>query len=230
MSSWSMQKSPADIEAARADLIQDITDIVAKHGTGDGGWTLDAGVLQIIGKVPREVFVPEMERGEAYANRPLPIGHRQTISQPLIVALMTHHLRLSPDHKVLEIGTGSGYQTAVLAQLAAKVVTIENVEALAGEAKARLTDLGYGNIRFVEGDGREGFLEEAPYDRIIVTAASEAIPPALLDQLAADGRLVLPLGDKTEQDLVIVEKDRSGRIKQRRLFPVRFVPLTFGLK
>lgn len=221
-------KSPADIESDRAALIMEIAETIALHGTGDGDRKLDPKVLKVIGRVPREAFVPEMEQGDAYANRPLPIGHRQTISQPLIVALMTHHLRLSPEHRVLEIGTGSGYQTAVLAELVNEVISIENVDVLASEAKARLTDLGYQTIRFIEGDGREGCPENAPFDRIIVTAAAEAIPPALLDQLAPEGRLVLPLDGDDGQDLVIVDKDKAGRIKRRRLFPVRFVPLTFG--
>ena len=141
---------------------------------------------------------------------------------------MTHHLRLSEDCKVLEIGTGSGYQTAVLAELAGEVVTVENVDILADEAKARLTDLGYRNIRFVKGDGRSGCPDEQPFGRIIVTAAAEAIPPALLDQLAPDGRMVLPIGEEDGQYLYLVTKDAAGHIKETSLFPVGFVPLTYG--
>ena len=226
---WFSAKSPAALEAARAALIKDIIARVARFGTGDGGKTLDPKVIEVLASVPREKFVPMMEQNDAYANRPLPIGHRQTISQPLIVALMTHHLRLTKDCKVLEIGTGSGYQTAVLAELAGDVVTIENVDILAGEAEIRLTELGYRNIRFVKGDGRAGCPDAMPFDRIIVTAAAEAIPPALLDQLAPNGRLVLPLGEKDGQHLFLVTKDRAGEIEQRRLFPVGFVPLTHGL-
>lgn len=223
-----LPKSVAEIEAARAGLIWDIVARVAQHGTGDGGKTLDPKVIDVMGSVSREKFVPMMEQGDAYANRPLPIGHRQTISQPLIVALMTHHLRLTRDCKALEIGTGSGYQTAVLAELAGKVVTIENVAILAAEAKIRLTDLGYRNIRFIQGDGRHGCPDEGPFDRIIVTAAAEAIPPALIDQLAPNGRLVLPVGGDSGQHLFLVTKDDAGITKERRFFPVGFVPLTYG--
>ncbi len=225
---WSSSKSPAELEAARAALTEDIIARVARHGTGDGGRTLEPKVIEVIASIAREKFVPMMEQGDAYANRPLPIGHRQTISQPLIVALMTHHLHLTKDCKVLEIGTGSGYQTAALAELAGKVVTIENVDILADEAKARLSDLGYRNIRFVKGDGRAGCPDQMPFDRIIVTAAAEVIPPVLLDQLAPNGRMVLPIGKDDGQHLFLVTKCKEGRIEQRRLFPVGFVPLTHG--
>jgi len=208
--------------------MKDIIARVARHGTGDGGTTLDQKVIDVMASIAREKFVPMMEQDDAYANRPLPIGHRQTISQPLIVALMTHLLRLTKDCKVLEIGTGSGYQTAVLAALAGDVVTIENVDVLADEAETRLTDLGYRNIRFVKGDGRVGCPDNMPFDRIIVTAAAEAIPPALLDQLAPNGRLVLPLGGDDGQQLFLVTKDDAGHAAHRRLFPVGFVPLTHG--
>ncbi len=221
-------RSPIALAAARAALIRDVVAKVAKHGTGDGGTALDQRVLEAMGAVPREVFVPMMEQADAYADQPLPIGHRQTISQPLIVAYMTHHLRLTPKSKVLEIGTGSGYQTAILAALAGKVVTIENVTVLAEEAKTRLTDLGYGNIRFVQADGRLGCADEQPFDRIIITAAAEAVPSALIDQLAPNGRLVLPLGKESGQKLVLVTKDEAGAIRERRLFSVAFVPLTHG--
>lgn len=220
--------SPKQFEAAKADLIKVIVTQVAKHGNGDGGTSLDPKVLEVLGEIPREKFVPMMEQADAYANRPLPIGHRQTISQPLIVVYMTHHLRLLSDHKVLEIGTGSGYQTAVLASLANRVVTIENVKALAIEAEARLTELGYTNIHFVQGDGRLGCSEEGPFDRIIITAAAEAIPPDLIDQLAPEGRLVLPLGQDNQQRLVLVTKDALGNLSERPLFSVAFVPLTHG--
>jgi protein-L-isoaspartate(D-aspartate) O-methyltransferase len=222
------EQTRAELEAARADMVRDIGKKVWRHGTGTGEREVDARVLDAIGRIPREKFVPMMEAADAYANRPLPIGHRQTISQPLIVALMTHHLRLVPDHKVLEIGTGSGYQTAVLAELASTIVTVENVAALAAEAKARLADLGYRHVRFVEGDGRDGCPDQAPFDRIIVTAAAVAIPPALLDQLAPNGRLVLPIGSEGGQHLVLVTSNEKGKTRERRLFPVGFVPLTYG--
>ncbi len=220
--------SAAEFAAARSVLVKDIEAKVARYGNGDGGKALDIRVLDVIGRIPREEFVPEMERADAYANRPLPIGHRQTISQPLIVAYMTHHLQLLPTSKVLEIGTGSGYQTAILAEFAGEVVTVENVATLAVAAKTRLTALGYRNIRFIQGDGRLGCPDETNIDRIIVTAASEAIPPALLDQLAPSGRLVMPVGGGSGQHLVLVIKDISGNIEERRLFPVDFVPLTHG--
>ncbi|MGI9505261.1 MAG: protein-L-isoaspartate(D-aspartate) O-methyltransferase, partial [Geminicoccaceae bacterium] len=176
--------------------------------------------------IPRETFVPDMERADAYANTPLPIGHGQTISQPLIVALMTHHLRLEPSHRVLEIGTGSGYQTAMLAAIASDIVTIENVAPLAEAAKATLAALGYQGIHFIRGDGRSGAPDQAPFDRIIVTAAAEAIPVPLIEQLAPRGKLVAPIGRKGKQELIILEKSSTGQISQKRLFPVAFVPLT----
>ncbi|MCC2665740.1 MAG: protein-L-isoaspartate O-methyltransferase [Geminicoccaceae bacterium] len=159
----------------------------------------------------------------------MPIGHGQTISQPLIVAVMTHLLRLEAASRVLEIGTGSGYQTTVLAELAAEVVTVEVVEALAAEAKARLEALGYRNVEYHIGDGAAGWAPRAPYDAILVTAATPTIPPALVEQLEPGGRLVIPLGrDPLSQELVLVEKDQAGSIEQRALFPVAFVPLTGG--
>lgn len=214
--------------AARAALIRDIVAQVARFGTGDGERSLDPKVLAAIGKVRREKFVPMMEQADAYANKPLPIGHRQTISQPLIVALMTHHLRLEASNRVLEIGTGSGYQTAVLAEIADNIVTIENVAALAAQAKAALEGLGYRAIRFLERDGRKGAPEHAPFDRILITAAASDLPEALIEQLAPDGRLVAPIGASGGQQLVLVTKSSAGKIHERSLFPVAFVPLTFG--
>jgi protein-L-isoaspartate(D-aspartate) O-methyltransferase len=216
--------------AARRALIETIEHEARWSGIGDGSDRLDPRVLDALGRVPREQFVPPDLVARAYDNRPLPIGHAQTISQPLVVAVMTHLLRLEPASRVLEVGTGSGYQTAVLAELAAEVVTIEVVEALARDARARLEALGYRNIEYQIGDGAAGCPERAPFDAILVTAAAaQAIPPALIDQLAPGGSMVVPLGrDPLGQQLILVEKDPDGRSRQRALFPVAFVPLTGG--
>jgi len=221
--------SPPDKDgfAARKEaLIRKIEAQVKTFGTGDGDVELDPKVLAALARIPREIFVPDMERADAYANTPLPIGHGQTISQPLIVALMTHHLRLEPSHRVLEIGTGSGYQTAMLAAIASDIVTIENVAPLAEAAKATLTALGYQGIHFIRGDGRAGAPDQAPFDRIIVTAAAEAIPVPLIEQLAPKGRLVAPIGLKGAQEMILLDKSETGRLHQKKLFPVSFVPLT----
>ena len=181
-------------------------------------------VLDAMRKVPRERFVPPELIRSAYDDSPLPIGLGQTISQPYIVAYMTELLRTAPDHRVLEIGTGSGYQAAILSSLARDVYTIEIVPALARRAAAVLKDLGHGNVHVREGDGYAGWPEEAPFDRILVTAAPETIPKPLLDQLAPDGVLVAPVGSTT-QWIVVAEKTGQGII-ERRTIPVRFVPFT----
>ena len=213
---------------AREALVQEISAQVARFGTGDGDWSLNQKVLDALGKVPREKFVPLMEQAEAYANKPLPIGHRQTISQPLIVALMTHHLALEATSRVLEIGTGSGYQTAVLAEMTDDIVTIENVKPLAEQAKTTLDQLGYRTIRCLQRDGRKGAPEHAPFDRILITAAASTLPEALIEQLAPKGRLVAPIGDRGGQQLLLLTKSDKGEIREKKLFPVAFVPLTFG--
>lgn len=223
MSGWPGNNEPA---AEREALVREIETQVKTLGTGDGDAMLDPKVLAALRHIPREAFVPDMERADAYANRPVPIGHAQTISQPLIVALMTHHLRLKPAYRVLEIGTGSGYQTAVLAEISSDVVTIENVAPLAEAAQATLIRLGYQSIRFIGGDGRAGAPDQAPFDRIIVTAAAEAIPVPLIEQLAPKGRLVAPIGRKGEQEMIVLHKSSAGTVSQKRLFPVAFVPLT----
>ncbi len=186
----------------------------------------DARVLDAMRSVPRHRFVPAALQHLAYADRPLPIGHRQTISQPYIVAYMTEALGVAGTHQVLEVGTGSGYQAAVLAQLARTVYTIEIVPELARRAAATLKDLGYTNVRVREGDGYAGWPEYAPFDRIMVTAAPEQIPQPLVDQLRAGGRMVIPVGG-AEQWMTIVEKTPAG-VVQRRTIPVRFVPFTRG--
>jgi protein-L-isoaspartate(D-aspartate) O-methyltransferase len=212
--------------AERAKMLRGIEAQVHKLGTGDGGLTLDPKVLAAIRAVPREHFVLVEEKAAAYANHPMPIGHGQTISQPLIVALMTHHLKLGSQHSVLEIGTGSGYQTAVLAEIASDITTIETVNPLAEQAKAVLESLGYRGIRFIEGDGRLGSPAHAPFDRIIVTAAAETLPEALVDQLTPDGRLVAPVGPAGRQEMVLVLKSPDCGIRSKVLFPCAFVPLT----
>jgi protein-L-isoaspartate(D-aspartate) O-methyltransferase len=181
-------------------------------------------VLDAMRKVPRERFVPAELASRAYDDSPLPIGLGQTISQPYIVAYMTELLRTEPDHRVLEIGTGSGYQAAILGSLARAVYTVEIVPALARRATVVLKELGYGSVHVREGDGYAGWPEEAPFDRILVTAAPETIPQPLLDQLAVGGVLVAPVGSTT-QWIVVVEKTDHGII-ERRTIPVRFVPFT----
>jgi protein-L-isoaspartate(D-aspartate) O-methyltransferase len=184
----------------------------------------DARVLEVMRTVPRHMFVPESVRPFAYADRPLSIGHGQTISQPFIVAYMTDALGVARTHRVLEIGTGSGYQAAVLAHLAREVYTVEIVPELARRASELLESLGYSNVYIREGDGYAGWPEHAPFDRIIVTAAPEQVPQALIEQLANGGRLVIPVGT-SEQWLTLIEKTRNG-VTQQRTIPVRFVPLT----
>lgn len=192
----------------------------------------DARVLAAMRKLPRERFVPAELAGRAYDDRPLPIGHGQTISQPFVVAFMTEALRLRGDEKVLEIGTGSGYQAAVLAELAREVYTIEIVEPLARTAAEILNQLGYANLHLRTGDGYRGWPEAAPFDAILITAAPEHIPEPLIDQLAPGGRMVLPLGGRDDalgpglQELVLVERDTSGRLRRHKLRAVRFVPMT----
>jgi protein-L-isoaspartate(D-aspartate) O-methyltransferase len=184
----------------------------------------DVRVLAAMRRVPRHAFVPAAEQARAYADRPLPIGHDQTISQPYIVAFMSAALELAGDERVLEIGTGSGYQAAVLAELAREVYSIEIVAPLAERARDALASTGYGSVRLRIGDGYRGWPEAAPFDAILLTAAPEKVPEPLLDQLAPGGRLLAPIGAES-QDLVLYEKTPSG-LSQRTLLPVRFVPMT----
>jgi protein-L-isoaspartate(D-aspartate) O-methyltransferase len=215
------------MRSERRAMLKVIEREVGWFGTGEGDHRLDPRVAEALAKVPREAFVPADLAARAYDNRPLPIGHGQTISQPLIVAVMTHLLHLGPEARVLEVGTGSGYQTAVLAELAKEVVTIEVVEDLAAAAEAKLRALGYDNIECRVGDGAAGCPERAPFDGIMVTAAAPSIPKALVAQLAPGGRLVIPLGrDPLSQELLLVQKDAQGAVHERHLFPVAFVPLT----
>ena len=186
-------------------------------------------VMAAMGRVPRHQFVPESERAHAYENRPLAIGYGQTISQPYIVALMTDLLAPDPGHVVLEVGTGSGYQAAVLAGLVSRVYTMEIVPELGLQAGERLDRLGYGNVEVRVGDGYYGWAEHAPFDAIIVTAASSHIPPPLVQQLKPGGKMIIPVGSQFfVQHLTIVEKLDDGAVRTRQVLPVRFVPLIGG--
>jgi protein-L-isoaspartate(D-aspartate) O-methyltransferase len=187
----------------------------------------DTRVLKAMRSVPRHLFVPPEYRDRAYMNSPLSIGYEQTISQPFIVAHMSELLELKPDHRVLEIGTGSGYQAAVLGELCQHVYTIEIVAPLGRKATKLLKELGYNQVQVRIGNGYEGWPEAAPFDRIIVTCAPEDIPQALLDQLKPGGRMVIPVGKQYgTQYMVEVNKDKKGRTSQKRHYPVRFVPMT----
>ena len=178
-------------------------------------------------RVPRHEFVPTDQVRAAYQDAPLPIGHGQTISQPYIVAYMTEMLRLEPRDHVLEIGTGSGYQAAILAELAKDVVTIEIIKPLAEDAAKRLERLGYRNITVLHGDGYFGSESAAPYDAIVVTAAATHVPPPLVAQLKPGGRMAIPVGETAwTQNLLLIEKDKDSKLTTRNLIPVRFVPLT----
>ena len=185
----------------------------------------DTAVLGAMSKVPREAFVPDHLAGLAYADRPLPIGAGQTISQPYIVAAMTEALRLQPRDRVLEVGTGSGYSAAILAMIVAEVYTVEVVEALAASARGRLADLGYANVHVRHGDGSVGWPEHAPYDAIVVTAGGPDVPPSLLGQLAIDGRLVMPVGPSRSQRLVRIFRSGEDTYEGEALEEVAFVPL-----
>ena len=186
----------------------------------------DEGVLMAVRKVEREKFVPKKYLDLAYSDRPLPIGHKQTISQPYIVAYMTEQLQVEKSHKVLEIGTGSGYQAAVLAELANHIFTIEIIPELAESSEKVLIELGYENITVRTGDGYMGWPEEAPFDRIIVTAAPGEIPEKLVEQLAPNGRMILPVGRSNfAQHLYLVRKDKAENITEEKILAVRFVPM-----
>jgi protein-L-isoaspartate(D-aspartate) O-methyltransferase len=186
-------------------------------------------VLVAMRAVPRHLFVPPEIRSAAYEDLALPIGYGQSISQPVIVGLMTELLEPHRSHRVLEIGTGSGYQAAVLSRVVKQVYTIEIIAELANAARVRLESLGYGNITVRAGDGYEGWPEAAPFDRIILTSAPPQVPEALVDQLKPGGRLVAPVGHSPfNQDLIVLDKDELGRTKQRSVIPVRFVPMVAG--
>jgi len=187
----------------------------------------DQRVMDAMGKVPRHEFVPLASRDKAYENRPLPIGHGQTISEPYIVALMTDLIETKADDRVLEIGTGSAYQAAILAQLVDRVYSIEVIKPLAEQAAERLQRLAYNNVETRHGDGYYGWEEAAPFDAILVTAAASHVPPALIQQLKPGGKMVIPVGSRfMTQQLMFVEKALNGTVSTRQVMPVRFVPLT----
>jgi protein-L-isoaspartate(D-aspartate) O-methyltransferase len=197
-----------------------VTEQIAARGVRD------PRVLQAMREVPRHLFVPSRDQGSAYTDEPRQIGYGQTISQPYIVALMTELARPKPTDRALEVGTGSGYQAAVLSKLVAEVYTIELTEALATDAHRRLADLHYRNVITRTGDGYNGWPDRAPFDVILVTAAPERVPPPLIDQLKPGGRLVIPVGDvQTVQELQLITKDASGRTRVEHITTVRFVPL-----
>ncbi len=210
-----------------AELLSEITEEYRYTASFTGKSQPAAKVLKALAGVERHRFVPEEMIRFAYDNQPLPIGYGQTISQPYIVALMTDFLEIGKDDTILEIGTGCGYQTAVLSLLARKVYSIEIVESLAEAAAERLTRLGYDNVEVRSGDGSKGWPEQAPFQGIIVTAAAKEIPVALFEQLAPDGRMVIPIGEPhREQNLYLVTRGSDGGMRKRHLLPVAFVPLT----
>ena len=221
-----MTEREATLEAERELLLNEIAMEYAETVRWTGKAEMAARVRAALMKVPRHEFVPEGEARLAYANIPLPIGHGQTISQPYMVAIMTDLLELTPESVALEVGTGCGYQAAVLGVLAKEVYTVEFVPELAAAAAERLAKLGYANVHVRTGDGYEGWPEHAPYDAIIVTGVAHDIPPPLFEQLKVGGRMVIPLGQACGfQDLFLVTKEADGAINERPMFPVAFVPL-----
>lgn len=216
-------------EQARERMVTEIEAEFRATSSATGKIALSPKVKQALLEVPRHLFVPGSLQSAAYENRPLPIGHGQTISQPYIVALMTELLDPKPEHIVLEVGTGSGYQAAVLSRLVKRVYTIEIIKPLAEQARRRLMAQGYTNIEVHVGDGYYGLPEQAPFDGIVVTAAASHIPPPLVQQLKAGGKMVIPVGGQfLTQSLLVVEKSPQGEILTRQLLPVSFVPLTGG--
>jgi protein-L-isoaspartate(D-aspartate) O-methyltransferase len=214
--------SVAHFDERRREMIAAIR-VIAEHLVDEIGKTaLDDRVLRAMAKVPRHEFVPIEVQPYAYLNRPLPIGFDKTISQPLMVAVMTDLLELKADDAVLEIGTGLGYQSAVLAELAGRVYTVEIIDELAQQAMQRLKREGYTNVEVRIGNGYFGWPEHAPFDKVIVTAAPDLIPPPLINQLKAGGRMVIPVGVPDAQQLVVVDKDLTGRIKTREIMRVLF--------
>ena len=220
-------QAPREVGATKADIPADeykkerrrmVDEQIRARGI------VDDSVLKAMAKVPRHAFVPAPVRHLAYADHPLPIGQDQTISQPFIVAYMTEAAEISKKEKVLEIGTGSGYQAAVLAEVAREVYTIEIIPELAARARSVLGELGYKNVFVKAGNGYLGWPEHAPFDAILVTAAPDEIPQALVDQLAVDGKMVVPVGT-TYQEMVVIKKTKKG-VTEQRTMPVRFVPMT----
>ena len=211
----------------RTRMVRAIQEDVRYTSDATGRAALDPRVMNAMRTIPRHLFVPANLQRSAYENRPLPIGHGQTISQPYIVALMTDLLRVDRHDVVLEVGTGSGYQAAVLSPLVKRVHTVEIIAPLARQATERLRTLGYRNVTVRHADGYEGWKPAAPYDAIIVTAAATHIPPPLIQQLKPGGRMVIPVGGPfATQSLMLVEKTAAGKVRTRNILPVQFVPLT----
>jgi protein-L-isoaspartate(D-aspartate) O-methyltransferase len=219
------RSSDARFAAERERMVESVESMAAGAGVR-GVRRIDRKVLDAMRSVPRHRLVAAGDEAEAYDNRPLPIGQGQTISQPFIVALMTHLLAPRPDDVVLEVGTGSGYQAAILSRLVARVYSIEIVPELAERAAERLRELGYTNITVRQGDGYAGWPEHGPFDGIIVTAGAERIPEPLLAQLKPGGRMIIPLGPSDDQQLVLVTKSEDSEIRREAMLPVRFVPFT----
>lgn len=216
---------PASDRAPAGDFTTQRKRMVEEQLKAPGRGIRDERVLDAMATVPRHEFVPEAVRAAAYGDHPLPIGHDQTISQPFIVAFMTEKLSPRPTDRVLEIGTGSGYQAAVLAKLVKEVFTIEIVEPLGKQAEQTLKQLGLANVHVRVGDGYLGWPEAAPFDSIIVTCAPDAIPQPLIDQLKDGGRMIIPVGGRFEQELVLLRKNKD-KIERTAVLPVRFVPMT----
>jgi protein-L-isoaspartate(D-aspartate) O-methyltransferase len=211
----------------RAAMVAELEEYARLTGDRTGNQAFDKRVMQSMASVQRHEFVPEAQKSFAYENRPLPIGFGQTISQPYIVALMTDLIRPDRDDVVLEIGTGSGYQAAILSPLVKSVYSIEIIKPLAKQAAARLKMLGFDNVTTRLGDGYYGWAEHAPFDAIVVTAAASHVPPYLVRQLSRGGRMVIPVGGRfLTQQLLLIEKTETGEVKTRQIIPVRFVPLT----
>jgi protein-L-isoaspartate(D-aspartate) O-methyltransferase len=216
-----------DDDGSMQRLLDEIRDEVRDTRELTGRPVLDPRVLEALRGVPRHMFVPDDLQASAYVNHPLPIGHGQTISQPYIVALMSDLIQPRAGDVVLEVGTGSGYQAAILARLVKQVYSLEIIEELAAQARVRLQRLGCDNVEVRAGNGRFGWPEHAPYDSIMVTAAAPRIPPALIEQLKPGGILVMPVGSRyLGQELLVLEKDALGGLEERRVLPVAFVPLT----
>jgi protein-L-isoaspartate(D-aspartate) O-methyltransferase len=226
MCGWS-QGAADSVAELRQRMVAEIEADTQETSAAIDKEALDPRVMQAMGRIPRHEFVPDTQKPYAYENRPLSIGHGQTISQPYIVALMTDLLKPEPQHRVLEIGTGSGYQAAILAELTEQVYTLEIIEELARQASQRLDQLGYKNVICRVADGYYGWESAAPFDAIVVTAAASHIPAPLLKQLKPGGRMVIPIGGRFQvQQLMLIEKTADDKFTNRQLLPVRFVPLT----
>ncbi|MGH6934088.1 MAG: protein-L-isoaspartate(D-aspartate) O-methyltransferase [Dongiaceae bacterium] len=217
----SEQSYPAERQEM-VELIAAYANLASEH---TGRSSLDERVMAAMAKVPRHEFVPAELRNLAYVDSPLPIGCEKTISQPFIVALMTDLLDIGPEERVLEVGTGLGYQAAVLCELAGQVYSVEIIEELASQARERLQAVGYRNLELRIGDGSQGWPQHAPFDKIMVTASPELMPPALIKQLRPGGRMVIPAGLVDSQQLMLVEKDAAGHTRTKEILPVRFSSL-----